>query len=196
MRHFIRIFCVFKEIFINESLEYKGLLLIPMAGVIVSILSSNNFVELWRPEMRSKLSCYKKWEIFQLLHSYFRKPCPHFASVFTLHARRSFSFTAAGGLLAVAKAMNAPSNYIKKEIGFFIAITCNDVFDQRCIIKRLQQLCGPPLYTVGILGLKHHSSPTFHRRKPWQNLIDVAELDRNVTNRERSQQDVAGREET
>ena len=84
----------------------------------------------------------------------------------------------------------------KCEIGFFIAITCNDVFDQGCIIKRLQQLCGPPLYTVGIMGLKHHSSPTFHRRKPCQNLIDVAELDRNVTKRERSQQNVAGREET
>ena len=50
----------------------------------------------------------------------------------------------------------------KYEIGFFIAITCNDVFDQ----GYMQQLCGPPLYTLGILGLKHHSSPTFHRRKP------------------------------
>ena len=39
-------------------------------------------------------------------------------------------------------------------------------------------------------------SNTFYRRKPWQNLIDVAELDRNVTKRERSQQNVAGRDET
>ena len=36
---------------------------------------------------------------------------------------------------------------------------------------------------------------TFHRRKPWQNLIDVAELDRNATKREGSQENVSGREE-
>ena len=42
---------VFKKILINELLEYKGLMLIPMAGVIVSRLSSNSFEELWRPEM-------------------------------------------------------------------------------------------------------------------------------------------------
>ena len=44
-RHFIRIICVLK-ILINESLEYKGLMLIPMAGVIVSRLSSNSVEEL------------------------------------------------------------------------------------------------------------------------------------------------------
>ena len=33
-------------------IEYKGLMLIPMAGVIVSRLSSNSVEELWRPEMR------------------------------------------------------------------------------------------------------------------------------------------------
>ena len=42
----------FEKILINESLEYKGLMLIPMASVIVSRLSSNSFEELWRPEMR------------------------------------------------------------------------------------------------------------------------------------------------
>ena len=52
------------------------------------------------------------------------------------------------------------------------------------------------LFIPWSLGLKHHLSSTFHRRKPWQNLIDVAELDRNVTKRERSKQNVAGREET
>ena len=55
MRHFIRIFCVFffkKKIPVNESLEYKGLMLIPMAGVFVSRLSLYSFEELWRPEMR------------------------------------------------------------------------------------------------------------------------------------------------
>ena len=56
----------------------------------------------------AKLSCYKKWEISQLLQSFFRKPCPHFASVFNLPARRPFFYTAAGGLLSAA----APSNYI------------------------------------------------------------------------------------
>ena len=39
-------------ILINESLEYKGLMLIQMAGVIVSRLSSNSYEELWGPEMR------------------------------------------------------------------------------------------------------------------------------------------------
>ena len=55
VRHFIKI-CVFfkkkKKILINESLEYKGLMLIPMAGVFVSRLSLYSFEELWRPEMR------------------------------------------------------------------------------------------------------------------------------------------------
>ena len=41
----------FKKILINELLEYKELMLIPMAGVIVSRLSSNSFEELWKPEM-------------------------------------------------------------------------------------------------------------------------------------------------
>ena len=41
-----------KKILINGSLEYKELMLIPMAGVIVSRLSSNSFEELWGPEMR------------------------------------------------------------------------------------------------------------------------------------------------
>ena len=40
-----------KIILINESLEYKGLMMIPMAGVIVSRLSSNSFEELLMPEM-------------------------------------------------------------------------------------------------------------------------------------------------
>ena len=40
--------CVFFYILKNE---YKGLMLVPMAGVIVSRLSSNSFEELWRPEM-------------------------------------------------------------------------------------------------------------------------------------------------
>ena len=52
VRYFIRIFCVLKKILINESLEYKGLMLIPMAGVFVSRLSLYSFEELWRPEMR------------------------------------------------------------------------------------------------------------------------------------------------
>ena len=69
----------FKKILIHESLEYKGLLLIQMAGVIVSRLSSDGFEELWWPETRvnifdAKLSCYKSWEIFQLFYSFFRKP--------------------------------------------------------------------------------------------------------------------------
>ena len=42
---------------INELLEYKGLMLIPMAGVIVSRLSSNSFEELLRPEKRLHLRC-------------------------------------------------------------------------------------------------------------------------------------------
>ena len=50
-------FVFFKKILINELLEYKGLMLIPMAGVIVSRLSSNSFEELWRPEMHSHLRC-------------------------------------------------------------------------------------------------------------------------------------------
>ena len=52
VRHFIRIFCNFKKIPINESLEYKGLMLIPMAGVFVSRLPLYSLEELWRPEMR------------------------------------------------------------------------------------------------------------------------------------------------
>ena len=40
----------FKKILINKSLEYKGLMLIPMAGDIR--LSSNSFAELMRPEIR------------------------------------------------------------------------------------------------------------------------------------------------
>ena len=52
MPHFIRIFCVFKKILINESLEYKGLMLIQMAVDIVLRLSSYSFEELCRPEMR------------------------------------------------------------------------------------------------------------------------------------------------
>ena len=43
--------CVFLKILINELLEYKGLMLIQMADVIVSRLSLNSFEELWRPEM-------------------------------------------------------------------------------------------------------------------------------------------------
>ena len=42
----------FKKILINESLEYKGLMLIQMPGVIVSRLSLYSFEELWRTEMR------------------------------------------------------------------------------------------------------------------------------------------------
>ena len=47
----------FQKILINESLEYKGLMLIPMAGVFVSRLSLYSFEELWRPEMRKHLRC-------------------------------------------------------------------------------------------------------------------------------------------
>ena len=47
----------FEKILINESLEYKGLMLIPMAGDIVSRLSLNSFEELWVPEMREHLRC-------------------------------------------------------------------------------------------------------------------------------------------
>ena len=54
MRHFIRIFCVLNKILISKSPEYKGLMLIQMAGVIVSRLSSNSFDELWRPEIVRK----------------------------------------------------------------------------------------------------------------------------------------------
>ena len=163
MRHFIRIFCVLKIILINEPLEYKGLMLIPMAGVFCFKVSKgekirNRYNQVphltqdtnWKvtnsqqtPQTRAKrsalsqqhrraqrhskhkteqkhkrstkevppwsshctvsksfgglncvnmfdakLSCYKKWEISQLLHSFFRKPCPHFASVFNLPAGR------------------------------------------------------------------------------------------------------------
>ena len=51
--------CVFflKKQLINELLEYKGLMLIPMAGVIVSKLSSSSFDVLWRPEMHQHLRC-------------------------------------------------------------------------------------------------------------------------------------------
>ena len=45
-------------------------------------------------------------------------------------------------------------------------------------------------------GLKHHPSSTFRRKKLWQNLIDVAEFDRNVTKRVRSKQNVASRGDT
>ena len=42
---------LYQKILMNESLEYKGLMLIPMAGVFVSRLSLYSFEELWRPEM-------------------------------------------------------------------------------------------------------------------------------------------------
>ena len=45
--------------------------------------------------------------------------------------------------------------------------------------QRLQQLCGPhfiPWHKRAQLD----TSSMFHRRKPWQKLIDVAELGRNV----------------
>ena len=49
----LNLLCFFnKKNLINESLGYKGLMLIPMASVIVSRLSSNSVEELWRPEMR------------------------------------------------------------------------------------------------------------------------------------------------
>ena len=48
---------------------------------------------------------------------------------------------------------------------------------------------------MGTNGLKHNQSSKLHRRRPWQNYIDVSELGRNVTKRERSQQNVARREE-
>ena len=51
LESFVCFFVFFFKILINELLEYKGLMLIPMAGVIVSRLSSNSFEELWRPEM-------------------------------------------------------------------------------------------------------------------------------------------------
>ena len=45
------VFLFFFKLLINELLKYKGLMLIPMVGVIVSRLSSNSFEELSRPEM-------------------------------------------------------------------------------------------------------------------------------------------------
>ena len=42
----------FLKILINESLEYKGLMLIPLAGVFASRLSLYSFEELLRPEKR------------------------------------------------------------------------------------------------------------------------------------------------
>ena len=55
---------------------------------------------------------------------------------------------------------------------------------------------GPLFYTVGTNGHKHHPSSGFCRSIPWQNLIDVAELDWNVTKRERFQLTVADLEGT
>ena len=53
-------FFFFKKILINELLEYKGLMLIPMAG--------DSFEELWRPSMRSSLAIksekYPNFSIF------------------------------------------------------------------------------------------------------------------------------------
>ena len=57
------------------------------------------------------------------------------------------------------------------------------------LIHCLQQLCGPPFIPRAQTG-----SNTTCRRKPCQNLIDV--VGRNVIKRERSQQNVAGWEET
>ena len=50
---------------------------------------------------------------------------------------------------------------------------------------------------VGLLFVSwlHKGLNTIHR-PPWQNLIDVADLSRNVTKRDSSQQNMAGREET
>ena len=56
LESFVFFLCFFL-ILINELLEYEGLMLIPMAGVIVSRLSSNSFKELWKPEMYLHLRC-------------------------------------------------------------------------------------------------------------------------------------------
>ena len=57
LESFVCVFFLKKKILINELLEHKGLMLIPMAVVIVSRLSSNSFEELWRPEMHLHLRC-------------------------------------------------------------------------------------------------------------------------------------------
>ena len=80
--------------------------------------------------------------------------------------------------------MYAPSND-KYWIGYFIYI--NDVF-----WSKIAAALWASFYTVGTNGLNQDTSSTFQRRKPWQNLIDVAEYGRNITRRERSQQNVAG----
>ena len=83
-------------------------MLIPMTGVIVSRLSSNSFESFGGLKcvniFDAKLSCYKKVRNIQIVAFVLPKTMPHFVSVFNLPARRSFFYTAAGGLLAAAKA--------------------------------------------------------------------------------------------
>ena len=83
-------------------------MLIQMANIIISGLSRTVSKSFGGPKcvniFGAKLSCYKSWELSQLLHSFFRKPCLHFVSVFDLPAWQSFFYTAAGGLLAATKA--------------------------------------------------------------------------------------------
>ena len=52
------------------------------------------------------------------------------------------------------------------------------------------------LWTASLYRGHIGAKTPFIAHVPWHNLIDVAELDRNVTKRERSQQNVAGRDET
>ena len=90
----------------------------------------------------------------------------------------------------VAKTGLCTQQTSKCKIGFVIEI--HDM-----IPSKVQNASwGPLFYTLGTDGLKHHPSSAFCRSRPWQNLIDVAELDWDVTQRERSQLTVADREET
>ena len=143
----------------------------------------------------AKLSCYKKWEIFQLLQSFFRKPCPHFASVFNLPARRSFFYTAAGGLLSAV----APSNYINTKsassLPLHVMMFCF-VFFCFFLSRVHNRTLAAALWTSSLYRGHIGVQTPFIAHVPWQNLIDVAELDRNVTKRERSQQKLAGRDGT
>ena len=94
---------------------YKGLMLIQMAGVILSGISTKSFGCLKRINIfGAMLSCYKSLEIPQLLNSFFHKIMPTpiltfvFASFFNLPAARSFLYAADVGLLAATKAKCRP----------------------------------------------------------------------------------------
>ena len=107
----------------------------------------------------------------------------------TLHpSRRSFLYTAAGGLLSAA----APSNYINTKSAFSLPLHVMMFFLSRVHnITLAAALWTSSLYR-GHIGVQ----TPFIAHVPWHNLIDVAELDRNVTKRKRSQQNVAGRDAT